>query len=73
MILLGLQMILGMSTWAFKAAGFLRSHESPLLQILTISTHVAVGAALLATSLGVTLMCHRGTAPAPVRLEASPA
>lgn len=72
-ILLGLQMILGMSTWAFKASGFQRSHESPLLQILTISTHVAVGAALLATSLGVTLMCHRGTASTPVRLEASPA
>src|SRR5262245_6984943 len=73
MILLGSQMILGMSTWAFKAAGFQRSHESPLLQILTSSTHVAIGAALLATTLGVTLMCHRGTAPTPVRLEASPA
>ena len=73
MALLGIQMILGLSTWAIKAGGFVRSHESPLLQIVTISAHVAVGAALLATSLGVTLMCHRGSAPAPARLEASPA
>jgi cytochrome c oxidase assembly protein subunit 15 len=72
-MLLGTQMILGMATWAIKASGFQRSHESPLLQIVTISAHVAVGAALLATSLGVTLMCHRGSAPAPARLEASPA
>jgi heme a synthase len=72
-ILLGIQMVLGMGTWAFKASGFQRSHESPLLQILTISAHVAVGAALLATTLGVTLMCHRGSALAPGRLEASPA
>ena len=72
-MLLGLQMVLGMATWAIKASGFQRSHESPVLQIATISAHVAVGAALLATSLGVTLMCHRGSAPAPARLEASPA
>jgi len=71
--LLGSQMILGGCTWAIKAGGFVRSHEAPVLEILTISAHVAVGAALLATSLGVTLLCHRGTAPAPVRLEASPA
>lgn len=73
MLLLGTQMILGVGTWVIKASGFQRSHESPLLQIVTISAHVAVGAALLATSLGVTLMCHRGSAPAPARLEASPA
>jgi cytochrome c oxidase assembly protein subunit 15 len=71
--ILGLQLVLGVATWVIKAGGFVRSHESPLLEIVTISAHVAVGAALLATSLGVTLMCHRGSAPAPASLEASPA
>jgi cytochrome c oxidase assembly protein subunit 15 len=73
MLLLAIQMILGVATWAIKAGGFQRSHESPLFQIVTISAHVAVGAALLATSLGVTLMCHRGPAAEPAALEASPA
>lgn len=71
--ILGIQMALGVATWVLKAGGFQRSHEAPLIQIVTISAHVAVGAALLATLLGVTLMCHRGPAPAPERLEASPA
>src|SRR5262245_14180130 len=62
--LLGLQLVLGGATWAIKASGFERSHQAPLLQILIISAHVAVGAALLATTLAVTLMCHRGRAPA---------
>ena len=67
--LLGLQVVLGLATWAITAGGFVRSHESPLVEIVTISAHVAVGAALLATSLAVTLMCHRGveTAPAAIR------
>jgi len=71
--ILGLQLALGVATWVIKAGGFVRSHESPLLEIVTISAHVAVGAALLATSLGVTLMCHRGSAAATAPLEASPA
>jgi cytochrome c oxidase assembly protein subunit 15 len=71
--LLGIQMILGVATWVIKAGGFVRSHESSVVQIATISAHVAVGAALLATSLGVTLMCHRGQAVPAARLEASPA
>jgi cytochrome c oxidase assembly protein subunit 15 len=62
--ILGMQLALGVATWVIKAGGFVRSHESSLVQILTISAHVAVGAALLATSLGVTLMCHRGRVPA---------
>jgi cytochrome c oxidase assembly protein subunit 15 len=62
--ILGVQMALGVATWLFKAGGFVRSHESSLVQILTISAHVAVGAALLAASLAVTLMCHRGRVPA---------
>lgn len=59
--ILGLQLLLGLATWAITSGGFQRSHESPLVSIVTISAHVAVGAALLATSLGATLMCHRGT------------
>jgi cytochrome c oxidase assembly protein subunit 15 len=68
--LLGLQIVLGGATWAIKAGGFVRSHESSVVEILTISAHVAVGAALLATSLAVTLMCHRARAAAA---EAVPA
>ena len=68
--ILGLQLLLGFSTWAITASGFVRSHESSLLQIVTISSHVAVGAALLATSLAVTLMCHRGAETAPVAVGA---
>lgn len=59
--ILGVQLLLGLATWAITSGGFVRSHESPLFSILTISAHVAVGAALLATSLGMTLMCHRGS------------
>jgi hypothetical protein len=64
--LLFVQLGLGIATWAITAGGFVRSHESPLFQIVTISAHVAVGAALLATSLAVTLMCRRGADPAPL-------
>jgi len=64
--LLFVQLGLGISTWAITAGGFVRSHESPLFQIVTISAHVAVGAALLAASLAVTLMCRRGADPAPL-------
>ena len=55
---------MGGAPWAIKASGFERSHQAPLLEILTISAHVAVGAALLAATLAVTLLCHRGRAPA---------
>jgi cytochrome c oxidase assembly protein subunit 15 len=63
--LLFVQLGLGIATWAITAGGFVRSHESPLFQILTISAHVAVGASLLATSLSVTLMCRRGAVSVP--------
>jgi cytochrome c oxidase assembly protein subunit 15 len=63
--LLGVQLVLGGATWAIKASGFERSHHAPLLQILTIGAHVALGAALLAATLAMTLMCHRGRVPAP--------
>jgi cytochrome c oxidase assembly protein subunit 15 len=68
--LLFLQLGLGIGTWAITAGGFIRSHESPLFQILTISAHVAVGASLLATCLAVTLMCRRGAISAPVAIGA---
>lgn len=64
------QILLGLATWAFTAGGFVRSHESSLFQIMTISSHVALGASLLATCLAVTLMCHRGAEPAPVAIGA---
>ncbi len=64
--ILGVQIALGIGTWAITAGGFVRSHEAPLVQILTVSAHVAVGAALLAASLAVTLLCHRARA---ARLE----
>jgi cytochrome c oxidase assembly protein subunit 15 len=69
--ILGIQILLGLATWTITSGGFVRSHESPLISIVTVSSHVAVGAALLATSLAVTLMCHRGTVAAPVTLEAA--
>jgi cytochrome c oxidase assembly protein subunit 15 len=57
--ILGLQVALGVGTWAITAGGFVRTHEAPLYKIVTVSAHVAVGAALLATSLAITLLCHR--------------
>jgi cytochrome c oxidase assembly protein subunit 15 len=68
--LLGAQLLLGLATWAITAGGFVRSHESPVVQILTITSHVAVGAALLATCLAVTLLCQRGEEAAPVAVGA---
>lgn len=57
--ILGVQFLLGVAAWAITSSGFVRSHESPLLQIVTVTAHVAVGALLLGTNLAVTLMCHR--------------
>jgi len=57
--LLGGQILLGLATWAITAGGFVRSHEAPFFQVLAISAHVALGALLLATTLVVTLLCHR--------------
>lgn len=68
--ILGLQLLLGLATWLINAAGFVRSHEAPVFFIVVISCHVAIGAALLATSLGLTLMCHRSRMPSPASLEA---
>lgn len=68
--LLGVQLLLGLATWAITSSGFDRSHLAPLHQIVTITAHVAVGALLLAASLGLTLMCRRGAVPAPLALGA---
>jgi len=71
--LLFVQLLLGLGTWAITAGGFVRSHESPLFQIVTISAHVAVGASLLASTLAVTPMCRRGAETAPVAVGAASA
>jgi cytochrome c oxidase assembly protein subunit 15 len=68
--ILFVQLLLGLATWAITANGFDRSHLAPLYQIITISSHVAVGASLLATSLAVTLLCHRGAVAAPMAVGA---
>jgi cytochrome c oxidase assembly protein subunit 15 len=68
--ILGVQLLLGLGTWAITAGGFDRSYKSSWLQIVTISAHVAVGASLLATSLAVTLMCQRGAEAVPVAVGA---
>lgn len=63
--LLGLQILLGIGTWVLTAGGFVRSHEAPLFQTLIVSAHVAVGAALLANTLCLTLLCRRGLPAGP--------
>lgn len=69
--LLGAQMLLGFFAWSITAGGFVRSHESPLVQIVTVTSHVAVGALILATTLVLTLRCRRsGELPAPEAVAA---
>jgi cytochrome c oxidase assembly protein subunit 15 len=63
-LLLALQVLLGVATWAITSSGFVRSHEAPMHQLLTVSGHVAVGAALLAACVCTTLLCRRGGVPA---------
>lgn len=58
MTLLGLQFALGMASWGFRGT-YLRSHEAPMLVLVTVSSHVAVGALLLAFSVVATLRCFR--------------
>jgi hypothetical protein len=61
---LGLQVALGLAAWAIRNSDFVRSHESPVVPIITVTSHVAIGAALLATTFVVTLRCHRASAVA---------
>jgi heme A synthase len=56
--LLGGQIALGIGAWAITAGGFVRSHESPVHQIVTVTAHVAGGALVLATMLVLTLRCR---------------
>ncbi len=69
--LVGVQVILGFAAWGITTSGFVRSHESPVIPILTISSHVAVGASVLLTSFLLTLRCYR--AAGPVEAQAVPA
>jgi cytochrome c oxidase assembly protein subunit 15 len=62
--LLGLQIALGIGAWAIVGSGFVRSHRSPPAQILAVTSHVAVGALLLATTLVTALRCRRAVADA---------
>jgi heme A synthase len=65
LILLGMQMALGFATLSITGSGFVRSAEVPPVQLITISLHVATGAALLAVSLILALLCRRAPEAAP--------
>ena len=60
--LLGSQIVLGFLALYITMGDFVRSADSPLLQIMTVSFHVVLGAAILATCLVTTLRCRRGVA-----------
>lgn len=62
--LLAIQVILGLSAWSITGSAALRSAEQPLGRILTVTSHVAVGALILATCLALTLRCFRAAKPA---------
>lgn len=67
MLLVGIlvtQILLGAASWFINAEGFVRSHHSSPLQIVTITAHVAVGALVLATTLILTLKCRETLEPA---------
>lgn len=55
--LLAAQVALGIATWAIRESGFVRSVEAPIVQLMTVTAHVAAGAALLAASLVLALRC----------------
>jgi heme A synthase len=63
--LLGAQLALGIASWAITKNSFDRSVDAPVVSLLTISAHVAVGAGILATSLVLTLGCRAVPAAAP--------
>lgn len=63
--LLGVQVALGFVTLAITLGGFERSVSAPVLEILAVTAHVAVGALFLATSLALTLRCWRAAVPSP--------
>ena len=66
-VLILVQVALGLTAWGITASGFVRSHEAPILPVLTVTSHVAVGALVLMTSVLTMLRCHRA---APASLAA---
>lgn len=59
MALLGVQLILGLSSWSATSGGATRALHVPLGRLVTVTAHVAVGALILATALALTLKCWR--------------
>jgi cytochrome c oxidase assembly protein subunit 15 len=55
--LLGAQIALGIAAWAITAGGFVRSIDSSVVSMATVSLHVAFGAAVMAACLGNTILC----------------
>ena len=62
--LIAIQVILGLSAWSITGSAAVRSAEQPVGRILTVTSHVAVSALILATCLALTLRCFRAAKPA---------
>lgn len=63
--LMGVQIALGIASWAATRGSFDRSLDAPVVSLAVISAHVATGACLLATCLVLTLGCRRAPAATP--------
>ena len=59
MFLLAVQVLLGLTSWSATAGGATRSLQVPASHLITVTSHVAVGALVLATSLALTLKCWK--------------
>ncbi len=57
--LLGAQIVLGLVTLAITQGAFVRSIQAPPAQVVLVTAHVALGAAVLAATLLLALRCHR--------------
>ena len=60
------QIVLGFITLAItRGGGYVASTQTPPIQVVLVTLHVALGAAFLAGSLVLTLRCYRAALPAP--------
>ncbi len=57
--LAGTQLILGLASWSIRTQGFVRSHEAAFAPIVFVTLHVAVGAAMLATTVVLSMLCFK--------------
>ncbi len=57
--LAGAQIILGLASWSIRTQGFARSHEAAVAPVVIVTLHVAVGAALLATTVVLSMLCFK--------------